>query len=591
VHPAELPTELAGDSIACYLCWSAPHGVRGGRHNATFPRIVATASNGITLRDLDGERRWSWEGEADMSDSGTALLHDEGAAAECWRDLGEMPDVLRILDELDRQAGRADHALQTIARSISRNATNPQFFYGLACTLQQRRRWHHAADHFRRAIQIQPSFLEAYLGLAAVLREMRQESDARDALRHALDFAPADARVQAGLAALSEARGQFALTIEQLRRAVALDSSLAEGWSQLGCLLQQRGETAEASACFTRALQHWHPGPQARLAKAMLALRVGDFAAGWADFELRLADASATHAFPIPHLVWDETTLARQTVLVRSEGNTADDLLFASCLPDLLQRVGHAWIECDASLHALFERSFPTATILQRLTHKAGAADWYRAASAPDAQIHCGSLPRYLRPSLAAFPQHAGYLAPDSERVRRYQQRLAALGGGPKVGISWRGAGRALQGAEPMPPLAAWDAVLRVPNLHFISLQRDDCAGDVQDLAERQGTIIHSDFVAPGGKDADDLAALIAALDLVITVPNLVANLTGALGVPGWTLLPGWPSWRWMMEGDRTPWYPSLRLYRQGPGRRWEDVLGLLGRDLKRITPWGRVTP
>ncbi len=486
-------------------------------------------------------------------------------------------DVLKLLDDLDHQAARADVALQTVARSLTVNATNPQFFYELGCTLEQRRRYDHAAEHYRRAIQIQPEFAAAHLGLARLARGQGRLNEAAATLRSSLELCPRDAALYAELAAVLEAQDRLGEAATYLRLAAEADPALARAWFRLGGVLMQQGETREARECFARGLQGQAADPQTRLVRSLVALQLGDFSTGWEDFDLRrdsIGRDGIRHGKPnvpaAPPVVWDEARLARQTILVRSEGNPADDLMFASCLTEFGALAGRCLVECDPAMAPLFARSFPGMTIVDGRGIDGRGSDV--PGHRPDAEIHIGSLPRYLRPSPQSFPGRRGYLRPDAQRKQYWRDRLRAIGPGLKVGISWRCGRSAEQTVERSVQLACWEEVLRVPGVRFVSLQRGDCAAEIAQVRDRFKAEMHE--VLPSARhELDDLAALIAALDLVISVPNTVSHLAGALGAEAWVPLASWPSWRWLLEGDACPWYPSLRLFRQTRRGRWDDVL------------------
>jgi hypothetical protein len=144
---------------------------------------------------------------------------------------------------------------------------------------------------------------------------------------------------------------------------------------------------------------------------------------------------------------------------------------------------------------------------------------------------------------------------------------LQDLGPGLKVGLCWRGGRSAQQGEDRQPPLCSWHPVLRIPGVQFVSLQHEGVAalGQLRDQ-------VH-ELLPSSGAPLDELAALIGALDLVISVPGMAAHLAGALGTPVWVPLPSWPSWRWGLEGEACPWYPSMRLFRQRRRGGWDDLL------------------
>jgi hypothetical protein len=273
--------------------------------------------------------------------------------------------------------------------------------------------------------------------------------------------------------------------------------------------------------------------------------------------------------------LWDGGPLQGKTLLVHAEQGIGDEIMFASCFPDLLEQAGHLIIDCDARLAPLFSRSFPGASV------HGGAQDegpaWLDALPRADVQIPAGSLPRYLRPTLEAFPAQAGYLQADPARRELWRQRLAALGPGLKVGISWRGGRDAVQMAKRSVPLTQWGPILHVPGVQFVSLQHGDYDAELGQAREQLGVPIqHWPEIDPL-TDMDGFAALIAALDLVIAIDNSTVHLAGALNTPVWCLQPFAPDWRWLLDTEHCHWYPSLTHFRQPRPGQWQAVLDTAG--------------
>ncbi|MDP2706716.1 MAG: glycosyltransferase, partial [Burkholderiales bacterium] len=186
-------------------------------------------------------------------------------------------------------------------------------------------------------------------------------------------------------------------------------------------------------------------------------------------------------------------------------------------------------------------------------------------------QIAMGSLPQYLRRSLADFPRHRGYLKADPERVQVWHERLAALGPGLKVGISWQGGTHKTRRPMRSIPLAQWAPLLQSAGVQYVSLQYTECSGEIAAVEAATGVRI-----ADWREVRDDLehtAALITALDLVISVCTAVIHLGGALGKPVWVLAPYSPEWRYGIAGDGMPWYPSVKMFRQLRYGEWQPVI------------------
>jgi hypothetical protein len=304
----------------------------------------------------------------------------------------------------------------------------------------------------------------------------------------------------------------------------------------------------------------------------------GDFARGWPEYEWRLKQKKRRrHHFPFPW--WNGESLAGKTLLVYAEQGIGDEIFFASCLPEIIARAGHCIVECEPRLAPLFARSFPQATI-HGGDRQAGLG-WLTGLPAVDLQVAAGSVLQHLRPDAGSFPSRGAFLSADAQAVAGWRGRLAALGDGLKVGISWRGGRLARQRRERSTRLQQWAALLALPRAHFVNLQYGDCGAELDEVRARSGVAIHAWDAPDPLVDMDGFAALVSALDLVISVDNSTVHLAGALGVPTWLLLPQVPEWRWFSGRADSPWYPCVRIFRQPVLGDWDGVMSEAARELR----------
>jgi hypothetical protein len=273
---------------------------------------------------------------------------------------------------------------------------------------------------------------------------------------------------------------------------------------------------------------------------------------------------------------WDGGDLTERSILAYREQGLGDEIMFASCLPQLIERAGHTIIECSDKLKPLFERSFPRATVLSQ----DNAA---REKVEADCEVPLGSLPLYFRQSADHFPAHAGYLRADPARLAAWRAKLDRLGPGLKVGISWRGGTYKTRSPLRSIDLRDWEAILSVPDVSFVSLQyTSDAEAEIAALEQSSGRrVVHwPEAIA----DYDETAALVGALDLTISVCTAVVHLAGALGRPVWVLAPYSPEWRYGRAGERMPWYPSARVFRQEHRGDWPQLVDAVGARLHELT-------
>jgi len=443
--------------------------------------------------------------------------------------------ALEYANVLERQ-GRNGHAVAILEKVVSRNAGFADAGFCLA-------RLHYAGGRYEEAVR--------WL-----------EQNVKSQPRHATSL---------NLLGLILARehGDLGAGEQSIRRALELAPDFQAAHSNLGWILAEQGRVDEALEHFDRVLDANAQDMETRLMRAHACLKSGRFAQGWKDFEARHFSPLAV---PRQALLVDQRIdlVGGKRILICAEQGLGDQIMFASCIPDLLAKGATGAFECDQRLVGLFRRSFPSLEILS-YPFSEGHPAWPKYGLAADLQIPIGSLPGLYRRSLEDFPPRAGYLRADAEKVAAWRVRYASLGPGPYVGISWRGGMSTTRQQLRTIPLSEWSGLLSMPGT-FVSLQYGDCAQEISGMSD--GRLHHW---PESLTDYDETAAMVAAMDMVISVCTAVVHLGGALGVPVWVLTPAIPEWRYLASGERMPWYPSARLFRQAPGEPWAAVLERVG--------------
>ncbi len=441
-----------------------------------------------------------------------------------------------------------------------------------------------AATLFGQALTLDPAQPEAAAGLARLHAEAGDFDAARAVLGRALAAAPDSPELLTARGTVLADAGDPAQAEADLRRALARAPDAGEAHSNLGNVLRDRGRLAEARDCYDRALELLPEGapdyPRARVNRGVACLIAGDLAAGWDDYEwrLRLPEARDTRLLPP---AWTGDDLSGRTVLLYAEQGVGDVIMFATLVPEIAEQAKRVILWVPERLQALLARSLPGCTVT---TDPGPTTPCHEA----DVALALGSLPRLLRPDADAFTgtgptEQQPFLVADAAKAGAWRERLkAATGGAPAIGLSWRGGAthwdRSLRASGP----DDWRELLAAPGTHWVPLQY----GMTED--ERAGFAA----LAPGrfhafdgtGADLDGLAALATALDLVISMDNSTVHVAAALGRPTVTLVPHVPTWRWQLDGDQSPWYPTMMLARQAPGTPWRDVISGLSRLVARRT-------
>lgn len=360
------------------------------------------------------------------------------------------------------------------------------------------------------------------------------------------------------------------------RAAVAAEPKFAGGWNTLGSVLMARGKAEEALDAFEQAITADGDAPQARFNRSVALLTLGRLAEGWDGYELGWAVPSGR--FPraeFPQPLWDGRPLGDGSLLVWGEQGLGDEVMFASLIPQLAGEGVRVVLDCDARLAPLLSRGLPHCLPhdLPGVTVVARREPPDERLTAPDvvAQIPAGSLPRLMRRRIEDFTgRQPAFLKADPDRVAEWRRRLED--GRRLIGVSWSSRNAAVGHLRSI-PLARLAHALERPDVRLVSLQYGDVAAE----AAAAGV---TDPGLDAWGDIDGLAALIAAMDLVVSVDNSTVHLAGGLGRPAWALLPHAAEWRWMQGRQDTVWYPSVRLFRQTAPGDWDGVLREVGEAL-----------
>lgn len=434
-----------------------------------------------------------------------------------------------------------------------------------------------AMRNYRRVVAIKATFSEAFNNLGLLQQEDGNGAEALRSFEQAIRIDAARHPYLTNKAKLLLAQGRHDGTAAYCRRALAVEPASADAWTTLGFSLDLQRRYAQAQHCNRRALAS-EPGlAAARINAALIDLRLGRFAAGWEGYvarkrpsiEVRNPDGKA-----LP--TWSGGPVAGRRLVLWCEQGIGDQIMFLTLVPHLLRAGASLALVIEDRMIALVRRSFPDLEVIPERIIVAEP----RLAAPADAWAFLGDLPRHLSLFCGGNAEPAPWLVPDRDRAAELRRGLQSRHPGRRlVGITWRSISPvdgALRSIEP----ALWEPVLTVPGCAFVSVQYGATAADGEAFERATGS--HPDLAhgIDPMVDLDGLAALVAAVDLAVCPVNNTVHFAGAMGRPGWTLLPRRPDWRWGLEAGRSRWYPSLALYRQPAGQGWAPVMAAVTRDL-----------
>jgi tetratricopeptide (TPR) repeat protein len=491
------------------------------------------------------------------------------AVASCQRALRLKPDYAEAHSNLGVALAKQGRLTEAVASQQQALRLKPEFPEALNClagAFRQQGKLTEAVASYQQALRLKPEYAEAHSNLGVALEEQGRLTEAVASCEQALRLKPDYAEAHNNLANALRRQDKRTEAEASYKEALRLKPEYAEAHSNLGVTLAEQGKLTEAEASYQHALRLNPNYAEAHVYLAHVWFLSGDFERAWPEYEWRRKrqDFSPPSFF---QPLWGGSSLRGQTILLFAEQGQGDTLQFIRYAL-LVQRRGLTVIvQCQAPL----QRLLATCAGIDRLVLPRAALPSF------DVQAPLLSLPRIFRSTLATIPANIPYLSADPELRTRWQQQLSGIGGF-KVGIAWQGNPEHKRDQWRSVPLLAFAPLAGVPGVRLVSLQKGAGREQVPDLADRLGVLDVADRL----EDFADTAAVMVNLDLVITVDTAVAHLAGALGVPVWVVLPLVPDWRWLLEREDSPWYPSMRLFRQNAWGDWAGVFERLTKALRQ---------
>lgn len=477
------------------------------------------------------------------------------------------------------ELGRPDEALESYGRAIAIHSDYAEAWFNQGNLLKKLGRFADALASYDRAIAIRPRYAEAHANRGGVLCELKEWDAAVTGYDRAIALKVDYAEAHYNRGNVLNDAGQLGEALASYDRAIAARSDYAEAHANRGLLLKQLQRHDEALASFGRAIAIKRDLAEAHFNRATLWLLTGDFERGWRDYEWRWAvePRQDRRAFAQPLWLGAES-LVDKTILLHSEQGLGDTLQFCRYAKSVADLGARVVLEVPAALTTLMAG-------LEGVTHLVT-----RGEALPAFDYHCPlmSLPLAFNTTLSTIPARAPYLKSPRDKVLYWRDRLGERRKA-RVGLVWSGGFRADEpehwslNARRNVPLAKL-AALRHPQVEFYSLQKGQRAeSELAELAANgwEGPQL-VDFTAELN-DFSDTASLMENLDLVISIDSAAAHLAGALRKPLWIMNRFDSCWRWLLDRTDSPWYPSVRLYRQESAGDWDGVAQRLKADLAEL--------
>ncbi|HET6881864.1 MAG TPA: tetratricopeptide repeat-containing glycosyltransferase family protein [Pirellulales bacterium] len=465
--------------------------------------------------------------------------------------------------------GQVSNAAVAFRHALRLAPASAEAHNALSVALRLQGQLDEAMAHCRTATRLAPKMAEAHNNLGSMLQEQRKTAAAITCFREALHLEPelVSAWSNLGIALYREHRYRSAAAC--YRQAIALQPDFAEAHNNLASALFDLGQSDEALKSFAEAIRLKPDYREPHWGRALVWLSRGEYEKGWPEFEWRPSRAESLKG---DRPGWDGSDLTGRTILLEAEQGLGDTLQFVRYGSLVKQRGGKVVLASQPRLVRLLRSACPVVDEVIAIDEAPPRFDFH---------LPLLSLPSVFATTLDEVPCDIPYLHLDSRLVEYWRAELSRWPGF-KIGVAWQGNRDYRADRERSIPLTVFEPLARMPGVQLISLQKGPGIGQAAVARQRFRLLDFGERLDEASGPFMDTAALMQSLDLVLTCDSAICHLAGALGVPVWVALPAAADWRWMRGRDDSPWYPSMRLFKQSTRGQWgevfENMADILGR-------------
>jgi tetratricopeptide (TPR) repeat protein len=458
-------------------------------------------------------------------------------------------------------SGKLEDAIAAYQKAVENNPESPEAYYHLGVAFQDRGKLNKAITSYEKSLTLNPMNALAHFNLGVALHKKNETAKAISCYKKAIDLDPPLFKAHLNLGIALKETGKTDNAIEHLKKAITIIPDSAEAYYNLGNALMVKKEIVEALWYYRKTLELEPEHALGHCNISLIHLLTGSFTEGWEEYPwcLMLEELGIIKGRnSIPGTLWDGSPVAGKTILIPAEQGFGDTIHFIRYAP-LIQKLGaRVIIRCQNELVTLF----------RSLENIEQVIPW--ESTLPDFDVYCPvmSLPYVFRTTSETIPAKIPYLRADHNSVQRWRNKTQGIHG-LKTGLVWAGNPDYRWDHNRSCELSDFSALFLISNVAFFSLQKGNAARQARHLPAGVQLIDHTKEI----HDFSDTAAFIQNLDIIISVDTAVAHLAGALGKPVWMLLPFVPDWRWMLDREDSPWYPTMRLFRQDSPGDWGPVI------------------
>ena len=468
-----------------------------------------------------------------------------------------------------QEQGSFEAAVEAYQHALKIKPDSADAHNNLGVTLKEQGKLEDAIQAYQRALEIKPDYADAYYNMGVTLQEQGSFEIAVEVYQHALKIKPDYNEAHLNIGNMLCGQGKLDEAIESYQRALKIKPDHAEAYNNMGNTLKDQGKLDQAIESYQRALKIKPGFAEAFFGLALVTNLKGDLIKGFELYEWRTRVNALKIRSPRDNLSWNGAqNISGKRFVVYEEQGLGDKIQFCRYLPLLVQQNAFVTFQVTSALHSL----------LGTLDSNVILTNYLPSEDQIDFEAPLMSLPYLFNTDLHTIPAPSPYLYADEAKIKFWAEKLHK--DNFKIGICWQGSMTKVDVGRSF-PLSLFEKISQISDVELISLHKG--LGEDQ-LSDVNFNLTSFDDNFDTGTDAFiDTAAIMANCDLIITSDTAVAHLAGALGRTTWVALKAFPDWRWMLNGSKSPWYPTMTLYRQPIDGNWLDVFQTLERDLRLL--------
>jgi tetratricopeptide (TPR) repeat protein len=468
------------------------------------------------------------------------------------------------------QSGNLQQAKHICSEILNEQPDNEEILYLLGIVHAQLEEYDLAIEHLKRLLHFNTNNAHAYLALGAIFQHRGAPDEAIDFYQRAIEIDADFAEAYADLGDAFNEKGQIDKAISVYQQALQLNPADFETYNNMASLLKQKMRVDEAIAHFQKAIQLNPNFTEAHANLYGMHLLTGNFKEAWKEIEWRNKLKECRHPGCYQRR-WDGFDISRLTILIYNEQEDSgfgDTIQFIRYVPLVTQLGAKVIIACQKELLSLLQNVNGVDKAIIDGEHP------------PHFDVHCNffSLPSIFNTTLDGIPAKIPYITADSALVQSWKNKIQDANSKFKVGLVWAADPKHSRFSNRSFSIESFSPLACLKDITFYSLQKGGAAQHTKNRPKDMNFVDYTEEI----RDFSDTAALIANIDLIISADTAVAHLAGAVGKPVWTLLPYAPDGRWMLNRDDSPWYPTMRLFRQPSPGDWESVMSRVSIELQK---------